>query len=868
MTDSPKDLADDKHLIEILRRYFVNRDDTYAIQNPDGSYYRVEMPLTDEVLLSHLQGNTTVGVYQIEPEKNIVKWLCFDVDSKEMAEVEKLRDSIVKSNFCAEDNILVEDTGGRGYHLWIFFDPPIPALVAYYVGRKFEQVSKVNCEVFPKQKVVEAFGNLVKLPLGVHRKTGQRSTFASVSSLEEVARISVPEEEVAKAVQEAHRRESGWMERFASKGRGYSGEDPPCVRFWFSGVDPGNRNNVAIRLASYYRNFAKLGLDTTLERMLEWNARNSEPLPRAEITSIVGSADKGGYNYSCEDEFWKQGCQIEKCPLKIRELPVATGQVSDDVNAQVDELIEKGPIEFIRFLQQCNEYRLTGELKNRLFIATESAAVIQRMMMLRLLGENAVGKKKLLDMVEIYLGKDRIVTFGSTTGNTLKRRIRKGLDPKGKMFILSEERGEQDKELGVKYQFEIAYSDNVMEFDYNEPDGKGGWEPVNVKLEGPLGFATTSTDIEASGHAMTRESEVTPDNSMEQSNRIYWWERWRREIPLREIEREDSKLKVLTAYYARLRPFKNVVNPLIDYIRFKFKSVADRRKWPEFLGWIDDAAVLFQPWLPKDNETDSLIILPYVFDFISIITDEIVIQSRGGLTENEQFAVDYLAKHPELFRYTTKGQKPKVIGKDVYERQDEEPTCFKVSELSLAIKWKERWARTVLKGLTNKGYLETHGEYRTRVYSFPIGTTPDSRLESLRKEFIPRFGAISGEEINRQSEEFWRGVQEYAEHKLDKKLPPLGESPYCRLEFKPKNCLFQPEWPGSREFNRRRGSVPIEAQEGEKTAKITEKLPEGLWRDFSKEGEVIPSDLIKLLVRRGTRGQKRRGKLKRTRRPS
>ena len=61
--------------------------------------------------------------------------------------------------------------------------------------------------------------------------------------------------------------------------------------------------------------------------------------------------------------------------------------------------------------------------------------------------------------------------------------------------------------------------------------------------------------------------------------------------------------------------------------------------------------------------------------------------------------------------------------------------------------------------------------------------------------------------------------------------------------------------------------MPIEAQQGEKTAKITEKLPEGLWRDFSKEGEVIPSELIERLVRHGKRGQKRRSKVKRTRRP-
>jgi hypothetical protein len=138
----------------------------------------------------------------------------------------------------SKDNILVEDTGGRGYHLWILFEPPIPALVAYYVGRKFEQQPKVKCEVFPKQKVVEAFGNLVKLPLGVHRKTGQRPKFVGVSSLDQVTRIPVPaEEEVSKAVQEAQRREAGWVERTASKSRGYSGEDSPCVRFWFLGVD-------------------------------------------------------------------------------------------------------------------------------------------------------------------------------------------------------------------------------------------------------------------------------------------------------------------------------------------------------------------------------------------------------------------------------------------------------------------------------------------------------------------------------------------------------------------------------------------------------------------------------------------------------
>ena len=849
MTDLPKDLADGKGRIETLRRYFVNRDDTCAIQNSDGSYYRVETPLTDEVLLSHLQGNTTVGVYQIEPEKNTVKWLCFDVDSKEWVEVEKLRDSIVKSGFCAQDNILVEETGGRGYHLWIFFDPPIPALVAYYVGRKSEQLSKVKCEVFPKQKVVEAFGNLVKLPLGVHRKTGKRSTFVGVSSLDQVARISVPQEEVAKAVQEAQKWEYGWMERTALKGRGYSGEDPPCVRFWFSGVDPGNRNNVAIRLASYYRNFAKLDLDATLARMMEWNARNAEPLDRAEITSIVGSADKGGYNYSCEDEFWKQGCHQKSCPLKAKELPVAVGQISDDVNQRVDELIAKGPLEFIRFAQQCLEYKMTGEWKNRLFLLMKCASLIQRTSMLRIWAQSGAGKSWLTSPAEDVLGKDRVVSFSYSTANTLKRKIWKGFEPTGKLFILQEERAIDDRGPNVKYQFELAYSENSVKFEWNELDENGRWEPVSVELKGPLGFITTSIEREKSAHAETREVMLSVDESKEQSNKIHWWDRWRREVPPKELEREEKDLEVLRGYFARLRSWKRIVIPFLDYIRYEHFKVHDRRKEKEFLGWIEDASILFQPWLPKDPETDILFALPFVFDFVSAITDQIIVQTRGELTQSERFVLDAIMERKNdqsLFRYTTAGKLPKILGSGSNERYDEGPTAFKTTELAKLSEFStqtERWVRELVASLGDKGYLEFHGDYRYRVYS--IGTSPEFRKDYLISRFIPRFAPISEEFPNRKSDAFMRYCHEYAEHSVGRKLPPsLLDNEYFRLELNPEDCLFQPDWPESRKSIRKSAGVPIGASDQlDKTSKITEKEPGELqWSDLSLMYQLLKSE--------------------------
>jgi len=841
MAESAKDLANEKHQIEALRRYFVNRDDTYAAQNPDGSYYRVEAPLTDDVLLSHIKGDITVGVYQIEPENNTVKWLCFDVDSKEMAEVEKLRDSIVESGFCEEDNILVEDTGGRGYHLWIFFDPPTPALVAYYVGRRFEQQSKVKCEVFPKQRVVEAFGNLVKLPLGVHRETGQRSRFIGVSSLDEVARVSVPEEEITKAVQEAQRRESGWMERTASKGRGHSGEDPPCVRFWFSGVDPGNRNNVAIRLASYYRNFAKLDLDTTLARMMEWNARNAEPLPRSEITSIVGSADKGGYNYSCEDEFWKAGCNIEACPLKIREFPVAIGQVSDDVNRRVDELIAKGPIAFVQFLQQCLEYKMTGEWKNRLFLTKRFASVIHRTSMTRISAQSAAGKSWMLRIAEPILGEGRVVRLSSSTLSAFRRKLWKGFDPKNKLFILHEERAEEeDKGPTIKLQFELTYSEDSVKFQWSEPDEHGSWEPVEVELKGPLGFVTTSTEEEMSAHAETREATIAVDESREQDNLIHWWKRWRKEVPPKELEREEKEFEVLRGYFARLRPWKRIIIPFLDYIRFEYFKVFDRRKEDEFLGWIEDAAILFQPWLPREYEFDTLYALPFIFDFVSIISDEIIAQTRGELKESERVVLNVLLKNkdnPSLFRYGASGRVTKIKGLGTSERYDEEPIAFRSDELaklSEFSRWTKPYVRNLLNSLARKGYLQTHGTTRDRVFS--LVEKGDARNESGVSRLIPSLRSISGEIPIRTSEGFLRELREYAEHATGREIQrALLDNENVRIEMKPEDCLFQPEWPESRELIRTLGkSTKAPLPEGEKTAKITEKEPRELqWSDFS-----------------------------------
>jgi hypothetical protein len=67
-----------------LRHLFVNRADCYCRQNGDGSYAKIDGPLTLEVLERHLKGEITIGAYQLG-EDNSVKYLCFDFDPEKLA---------------------------------------------------------------------------------------------------------------------------------------------------------------------------------------------------------------------------------------------------------------------------------------------------------------------------------------------------------------------------------------------------------------------------------------------------------------------------------------------------------------------------------------------------------------------------------------------------------------------------------------------------------------------------------------------------------------------------------------------------------------------------------------------------------------
>lgn len=154
----------------VLMKHFVNRRDTYAVQKSDGSYIRKKEHLTRNIILQHLQGKKTIGIYQLKPKDDTVKWICFDIDPKEVAKA--IYYFCIKNFFDRAVWLEASRYSDQSYHIWILFLNPVPAEMAKWLGIQcLSNLGISNVEVFPKQASVRGrFGNIVKLPLGLHRK--------------------------------------------------------------------------------------------------------------------------------------------------------------------------------------------------------------------------------------------------------------------------------------------------------------------------------------------------------------------------------------------------------------------------------------------------------------------------------------------------------------------------------------------------------------------------------------------------------------------------------------------------------------------------------------------------------------------------
>ena len=189
--------------LQTYSELFVGREDTYVREiSHEGKQRATEQimePITDEVILQHLEGKAILGTYVQRPNST-AKYVVFDLDISKKILLQysygsdkfasyKQKAAEYAGKLCRVLKKMgmtgyVEDTGYRGYHVWVFFTEWIPVR---YLNRFTDCVKKelketeddIVMEVFPNNGRVRQgkCGQSIKLPLGVHIRTGNRSFF-------------------------------------------------------------------------------------------------------------------------------------------------------------------------------------------------------------------------------------------------------------------------------------------------------------------------------------------------------------------------------------------------------------------------------------------------------------------------------------------------------------------------------------------------------------------------------------------------------------------------------------------------------------------------------------------------------------------
>ena len=163
--------------------YIMNRQ-KYILQKQDGSgYATISKSLHDGLVKSHLQQKITLGCFA---GADWNKFICFDIDckegSKEMAV--RLIECLIEQYGIDVNQILVSDSGGKGYHVEIFFDMAIAVTELHLFYELVLEDLKANKHQIEFRNTIN---QAVKLPLSINRKTGRKCCLLDTETLEPVA---------------------------------------------------------------------------------------------------------------------------------------------------------------------------------------------------------------------------------------------------------------------------------------------------------------------------------------------------------------------------------------------------------------------------------------------------------------------------------------------------------------------------------------------------------------------------------------------------------------------------------------------------------------------------------------------------------
>lgn len=190
-------------LLSRFMEIFRGREDCFARQWADkaegkSGYMPVRRPMTEQDLREHLSGIRTYGMYLMQADGRVRTGVIdadLHKDLRQAALPASRRDAVRRELAYLLERVpalaqgqglscLTEFSGSKGYHFWFPFEAPVDpsrlrGVLQGIANTLARDLSCFSLEVFPKQDSLsgKGLGNLVKLPLGIHRLSGKPSRF-------------------------------------------------------------------------------------------------------------------------------------------------------------------------------------------------------------------------------------------------------------------------------------------------------------------------------------------------------------------------------------------------------------------------------------------------------------------------------------------------------------------------------------------------------------------------------------------------------------------------------------------------------------------------------------------------------------------
>ncbi|WP_339260167.1 hypothetical protein MKZ12_09860 [Paenibacillus sp. FSL R5-0713] len=176
-------------LIDRLFELYIIQHHHYLVQFKGGAYYTFKTPMGKHQIDNHIKGKATFGTFSGE---HFTKFMTFDVDFKDghMAKWVTYKITASLASVGVRD-YAVSFSGGKGYHIDIFFNKAIPVKTARRFFDHIISAAELTNVTGGEVEYRPSGSQGVKLPIGTHQKTGNYCGFCLV---EDGLRVMTPEE--------------------------------------------------------------------------------------------------------------------------------------------------------------------------------------------------------------------------------------------------------------------------------------------------------------------------------------------------------------------------------------------------------------------------------------------------------------------------------------------------------------------------------------------------------------------------------------------------------------------------------------------------------------------------------------------------